>query len=88
MSEGQSELEGTVRDELLAVIEDLRRNEARLRALQRRLRTPAGREGEEERNVMTDLRSAIECVLVDSLGPALRDLTAAALYTLNESGNR
>ncbi|HEX4498604.1 MAG TPA: hypothetical protein VIE43_23200 [Thermoanaerobaculia bacterium] len=88
MSEGQSELEGTVQDELHAVIEDLRRIEARLRALQRRLRTPVQREGDDERDILTDLRSAIECVLVDSLGPAVRDLTAAALYTLNEAADR
>jgi hypothetical protein len=88
MSEGQSELEGTVRDELHAVIEDLRRNEGRLRALQRRLRTPVTREGDDEGDVMADLRSAIECVLVDSLGPALRDLTAAATYTRTVPGDR
>ena len=37
---------------------------------------------------MGELRSAIECVLVDSLGPALRDLTAAAAYTWTEPGDR
>ena len=88
MSEGQSELAGTLQDELLAVIEDLRRIESRLWALQRRLRPPVSREGDNAGDVMGDLRSAIECVLVDSLGPALRDLTAAAAYTWTEPGDR
>ena len=34
--------------------------------------------GEAEMDFATEVRSVIECVLTDSLGPAIRDLAAAA----------
>jgi len=36
--------------------------------------------GEEEMDIATEIRSVIECVLSDSLRPAIRDLAAAASY--------
>jgi hypothetical protein len=36
--------------------------------------------GEDEMDVSTEIRSVIECVLADSIGPAIRDLRAAAAY--------
>ena len=36
--------------------------------------------GEAEMGFATEVRSVIECVLADSLGPAIRDLAAAASY--------
>jgi len=36
--------------------------------------------GEEEMDIATEIRSVIECVLNDSLRPAIRDLAAAASY--------
>jgi len=35
---------------------------------------------EEDPDVATEIRAVIECVLTDQIGPALRDLTAAAEY--------
>lgn len=36
--------------------------------------------GEDEMDVATEIRSVIECVLADRIGPAARDLRAAAEY--------
>ena len=36
--------------------------------------------GEAEMDVATEVRSVIECVLNDSIEPAIRDLAAAASY--------
>ena len=38
--------------------------------------------GEQEMDVATEIRSIIECVLNDSLRPAIRDLAAAAIIVL------
>jgi hypothetical protein len=35
----------------------------------------------EEQDVAAELRAVIDCVLVDSIGPAIRDLQAAAEYS-------
>jgi hypothetical protein len=40
--------------------------------------------GEEEMDVSTEVRSIIECVLNDSIEPAIRDLQAAAAYQLEK----
>jgi hypothetical protein len=40
--------------------------------------------GEEEMDVSTEIRSTIECVLKDSMEPAIRDLAAAASYQPKE----
>jgi hypothetical protein len=41
--------------------------------------------GEAEMDVATEMRSVIECVLNDSLGPAIRDLRSAAAYKTAEA---
>jgi hypothetical protein len=40
--------------------------------------------GEEDPDVATEVRSIIECVLTDQIGPAVRDLAAAAEYRRDE----
>ena len=42
--------------------------------------------GEADMNVATELRSVIECVLNDSLRPAVRDLKAATEYRAPSGG--
>ena len=39
---------------------------------------------EEDPDVATEVRAVVECVLTDQIGPALRDLTAAAEYRRKE----
>ena len=41
---------------------------------------------EEDPDVATEVRSIIECVLTDQIGPAVRDLGAAAEYRRKERG--
>lgn len=41
--------------------------------------------GEEEFDFPTEVRSVIECVLADWIGPAIRDLKEAAAYGISES---
>jgi hypothetical protein len=85
MSEGDSELEAAVQDNLQGVAEDLKKIEKRLRTLHGSLPAPATgdreEESEEENDVATELRAVIECVLADCIGPAIRDLLAAAAYS-------
>jgi hypothetical protein len=40
--------------------------------------------GEEDPDVATEVRSIIECVLADQIGPAVRDLGAAVEYRRKE----
>ena len=40
--------------------------------------------GEEELDVTTEVRTIIECVVQDSIKPAIRDLEAAATYQTEE----
>jgi hypothetical protein len=78
------DLEAAVQDELQEIVEKLKDIERRLREIHRRLPAPAdaetAQEAEDERDVSTVIRSIIECVLADSLEPAMRDLQAASLY--------
>jgi hypothetical protein len=81
MSEGRSEQDAAIQDRLQEIIEDLRGIGRRLRELHESLPAPSPEEGAEEsaeEGEKVQLRSAIECVLLDSLGPAVRDLLAAA----------
>jgi hypothetical protein len=88
MSEGPSELEAAVQENLREVVEDLKKIEKRLRTLHGSLPAPLAddREGEseEDNDVATEIRSVIDCVLTDSIGPAVRDLLAAAAYNRKE----
>jgi hypothetical protein len=55
----------------------------RLREIARRLPAPENAAmllGEEDPDVATEVRSVIECSLVDQIEPAIRDLATAAGY--------
>jgi uncharacterized protein (UPF0335 family) len=84
MSEVISDLETVAQDELQEIVDKLEDIERRLRAIHQRLPVPVdaetARDAEDGKDVATEIRSVIECVLADSLGPAVRDLRAASLY--------
>jgi hypothetical protein len=78
------ELEAAAQAELRGIVEELDSVRARLVDIHARLPVPPEETamllGEEEMDVATEVRSVIECVLNDSLQPAIRDLAAAASY--------
>jgi len=94
MSESPSELEAAVLDALEVAAEDLKKIDKRLVALHDSV--PASsiadqeEDNDEEMDVATEIRSVIECVLADSIRPAIRDLLAAAAYARKkrEPGDR
>lgn len=73
---------GETRAQLQDVVRELAAIQYRLLGMAANLRTPRDETarllGGEEPEDMAETRSAIECVLVDRLGPAVRDLIAAA----------
>ena len=73
-----------IQEELREVLPDLKGLERRLKAIHGRLPGPSNtereQEAEDEEDVSTEIRSVIECVLTDSLGPAIRDLETASRY--------
>jgi len=73
-----------IQEELREVLPDLKGIERRLKAIHQRLPGPSNmeieQEAEDEEDVSTEIRSVIECVLTDSLGPAIRDLETASRY--------
>jgi hypothetical protein len=77
--------------ELRQMVEDLETIRSRLSDLHDRL--PVSPEetamlmGEAEMDFATEARSVIECVLADNIGPAIRDLAAAASYRPKQTGN-
>jgi len=77
--------------ELRQTVEELEAIRSRLSDLHERL--PVSPEetamltGEAEMDFATEARSVIECVLADSLGPAIRDLAAVASYRPKGTGN-
>ena len=73
------DIQAAVQKELLPAVSDLKSVQERLRALQESLPAVPD-QGEEEMDAVTELRSVLGCVLLDSLGPAIRDLLAAAAY--------
>jgi hypothetical protein len=79
-----SEGEEAARAELRGIVEELDGLRARLVDLHGQLPVPAEESamlaGELEMDFPTEVRSVIECVLNDSLQPAIRDLAAAASY--------
>lgn len=79
-----NELEAAAQAELEGILKELDAIRTRLEALHARLPVPPQETamllGEEEMDVSTEVRSVIECVLNDSLRPAIRDLAAAASY--------
>ena len=69
--------------ELRKLVEELKGVRSRLRDIAAALPSTleeAMYAGEEDPDVATEVRSIIECVLTDQIGPAVRDLTAAAEY--------
>ena len=94
MSESPSELEAAVQDALEVLVEDLKKIDKRLVVLHGSVPAPsiADREedNDEEIDVATEIRSVIDCVLTDSIRPAIRDLLAAAAYARKkrEPGDR
>ena len=89
MSEGDSEWEAAALDALEEIAEALKSIQKRLRELHGSLPAPeAGdmEEDEEENDVAMEIRSVIDCVLTDSIGPAMRDLLAAAAYARKKRG--
>jgi hypothetical protein len=79
-----TEAEAAAQAELRRIVEELEAIRARLAELHERLPVPPQETamllGEEEMDVATEVRSVIECVLNDSLRPAIRDLAAAASF--------
>lgn len=73
------DLQAAVQEQLLPSVSELNAIQERLRAFQESLPdTPDP--GEEESDAVTELRSVLGCVLLDSLGPAIRDLQTVAAY--------
>ena len=68
--------------ELKRIVEDLKKVRSKLRDIAAAL--PSTLEeamyAEEDPDVATEVRAVIECVLTDQIGPAVRDLSAAAGY--------
>jgi hypothetical protein len=79
-----TQLEAAAQAELRRLVEDLDAVRSRLVEIHARLPVPpeetAMLVGEKEMDISTEVRSVIECVLNDSLDPAIRDLAAAASY--------
>lgn len=88
-TDSTSDLQTVVQKHVLPAVSELKALQGKLRALRESLPAGAGRD-EEEMDAVTELRSVIDCVLVDSLGPATRDLEAAAAYVAKgrEPGER
>jgi hypothetical protein len=77
--ESTLDLQAAVQEHLLPDISELKAIQERLRALLESLPdTPD--QGEEESDAVTQLRSVLGCVLLDSIDPAVRDLQAVAAY--------
>jgi len=86
-----TEMEAAAQAELRQIVEELDTVRARLTEIHDRLPVPpeetAMLVGEQEMDVATEVRSVIECVLNDSLRPAIRDLAAAASYRPKGKGS-
>lgn len=86
-----SDAEAAARVRLKEIAEALKALEKKLRGIHKSLepteaaRVDAAAESETDNDVSTEIRSVIECVLTDSLGPAIRDLQAAASYLPSDS---
>ena len=86
MAEGDKggEAETAAREALREMAEQVESIGRRLEEVRASLPIPPNEDmmllGEDEMDVSTEIRSVIECVLADSIGPAVRDLRAAAAY--------
>jgi len=86
-----TEAEASAQAELRQIVQELDAIRDRLTAVHDRLPVPPEETamllGEQEMDVATEIRSVIECVLNDSLRPAIRDLAAAASYRPKGKGS-
>jgi hypothetical protein len=77
-----TEAEAAAQAELQRIVEELDAIRFRLQDMHAKLPVSAEETamllGEKEMDVATEVRSIIECVLNDSIQPAIRDLAAAA----------
>jgi hypothetical protein len=85
------EIEVAAQAELRGIVEELDGIRSRLEGIHGRLPVPPEETamllGEREMDVSTEVRSVVECVLTDSLRPAIRDLAAAASYRPRKEGS-
>lgn len=76
--------ETAAQEEVRRIARDLETIRTRLLEVHEDLPAPPGKDAAgdetEEMDVATEVRSVIECVLADSIRPAIRDLYAAAAY--------
>jgi hypothetical protein len=91
-----SKAEAAAQAQLKEIMERLKGVEKEMREIHKSLDPPegaltgaaAGSEVDEEENdISTEIRSVIECVLTDSLGPAIRDLQAVVRYGTRRSSD-
>ncbi|MEO6192492.1 MAG: hypothetical protein ABIS20_05745 [Thermoanaerobaculia bacterium] len=75
------DIETAAQAELRKIAAEIKVLQERLRVVQESLPVANDQGGDDEMDTATELRSVIDCVLVDSIGPALRDLLAAAAYS-------
>jgi hypothetical protein len=83
-----TEPEAVAQEKLQKVVKDLQEIRAELADINKDLPVPPSEGmmllGEEEMDVSTEIRSVIECVVNDSILPAIRDLAAAAAYRASQ----
>ena len=77
--ESTLDIQAAVQEQILPSVSELQALRERLRAFQESLPDRPD-QGEEEIDAVTELRSVLGCVLLDSIGPAIRDLQAVAAY--------
>jgi hypothetical protein len=76
-----AQAEAAAQAELRKIVGELESLRFRLSEIVETLpKPPEYAENEEEMDVATEVRSVIECVLTDNIGPAIRDLRTAAAY--------
>ena len=85
-----SEAEAAAQAELPHIVDRLTAIRAQLRQIVESLaagpESAASSLDEDEMDVTTEVRSIIECVLNDSIQPAIRDLRVAAAYRVKGQG--
>lgn len=87
-----SDVESAARARLQQVVEALRTLDGELTAIGTGLPVSEREDliyaGEEDYDFPTEVRSVIECVRADWIGPAIRDLRGAATYGMNGNDAR
>jgi len=85
-----SEAEAAAQAELPHIVDRLTAIRSQLRQIAESLAADPQAEAssfdEDEMDVTTEVRSIIECVLNDSIQPAIRDLRVAAAYRVKKRG--